>query len=504
MTFSNVTSSAFDVSWSSTGATYYSVDIYNTSTLVSLTGYPKTNTTTTSASPFGLSAGTQYTVAVSAGNTGGLGDSTISTQRTLYAARTPTFGTLTRGDGKISSSVTNYDTNWTFNGTASTGNFAWGTASGATRPFEVTGLTDNQETTVTVTTTRPDYAGGSATQTGSALATGLTPTFGTNTAASGGFSGSVTNYDSNYTWSLSTNSGNVSPTSFSGTGTTKTFSVTGLSSGGSATVTVTTSRPGYKGGSGTTTGTASSDVAPSGGSVGTPTLISGTAGRMDAVYAVNITAEATGTGTITKSYAWQYLNQQTSSWFAITDASGVAYTGTQYTLKYNENQGTVAMAGRYIRCQVTWTNSVGSQTHPSGTDTTTGTIQISAPTITGVTATLSLTAPYIVYRVYGYNFRSIQSKNSYGLTTPPGNTDANYTYSQSNNITIPITRQSSNGGDTYYYRLEVAAYDKIGTGIAPTSPFSGSSTVFTTTVRNTATNRTNSPINVYGNGSTIP
>lgn len=493
VTFSNVTSSAFDVSWSSTGATYYYVDIYNTSTAVSLSGFPKTNTTTTSASPFGLSAGTQYTVAVSAGNTGGLGDSTISTKRTLYAARTPTFGTLTRGDGKISSSVTNYDTNWTFDGTSSTGNFAWGTASGATRPFEVTGLTDNQETTVTVTTTRPDYAGGSATQTGSALATGLTPTFGTNTAASGGFSGSVTNYDSNYTWSLSTNSGTVSPISFSGTGTTKTFSVSGLSSGGSATVTVTTSRPGYKGGSGTTTGTATSTVAPNGGTLNNLSLRAGsTGGRIGAIYDVSINTEASGTpSSMTKSYQWQHFNNQTSSWNNIDNATNSSYT---IPWTYFVNGSERPMPGATLRCNVTWSNGVSPDQTVSSNS-----ISISSPTITGITVDFSDLDPYVVYRCYGYNFRSIGSTLTYGSTTPPG-TVGSTIYSSSTNTTIPITRQSGQGGTLFYYKLEVTPYSSVGTQVFPVAPYSAGTAVTTSTLRNTLANRNAGWINTYGTG----
>ena len=102
-------------------------------------------------------------------------------------------------------------------------------------------------------------SGGSfSTQTGAAL----TPTFGGNTSVSGGFTGSVTNYNASYTWGISTNSGSVSFGAPSGS--TYPFTVSGLGSGASATVTVTTSRTGYTGGSAQTTGTASVTVfAPS-------------------------------------------------------------------------------------------------------------------------------------------------------------------------------------------------------------------------------------------------
>ena len=84
----------------------------------------------------------------------------------------------------------------------------------------------------------------------------LTPTFGANTSTAGGFTGSVTNYNSSWpTWNISTSVGSVSWGTINGS--TYPFTVSGLGSGASATVTVTTSRTGYTSGSNTTTGTAS-------------------------------------------------------------------------------------------------------------------------------------------------------------------------------------------------------------------------------------------------------
>lgn len=71
------------------------------------------------------------------------------------------------------------------------------------------------------------------------LLTGLSAFFGSVTSTNNGFTVQVTNYDSSYTWSVSTTSGSVSINS-SGL-----ITVTGLSSNSSATVTVTTSKSGY-------------------------------------------------------------------------------------------------------------------------------------------------------------------------------------------------------------------------------------------------------------------
>lgn len=223
-------------------------------------------------------------------------------------------------------------------------------------------------------------------------------------------------------------------------------------------------------------------VAPNNGSV-TVALQSGTAGRVGAVYSVT-SATASGNPTPTVSgYQWQYYNLATDTWISISGA-----TSSTYTISYGSS--TYSDIGRTIRCAVTFTNGV-SPNLVTGSNN----ISVSNATITGVTATLSLSAPFIIYRVYGYNFQSIGSKNSYGTTTPPTNTDANYTISATSNSTIPITRQSSNGGDLNYYRLEVGAYGLL----SGAGAFSGYIT--TNIIRNNATNRTNSPVNIYGTGS---
>ena len=91
--------------------------------------------------------------------------------------------------------------------------------------------------------------------------TALTPTFGSNTSTSGGFTGSVTNYNSSWTtWNIATSAGSVSWGTPSGSS--YPFTVTGLSSGQSATVTVTTLRSGYNTGSAQTTGTAATLPSP--------------------------------------------------------------------------------------------------------------------------------------------------------------------------------------------------------------------------------------------------
>jgi hypothetical protein len=495
ITFSSITASGFTVSWSASGATSYNVDIKNASSGLSIGIYPVSGITSTSAVVSGLLNATQYTVYVTGVNSSGNGPQATASQYTnailSYSGNSNTGGTAP------SSSEHTYASSATVSGNTGSLTRTYGTWAGWSLATDGSGTTygPGYTTTILMNQSRTLYARwlanipGTPSVTVSRGPTNATAStnylvfnpvnFGTDTQSVLLEWGTTTAYSSGSS-SVSTNGGSYTTPANLSANTTYYWRARGYN-------------PLYSGYGTAQTGSIfipQAQIAPFNGSA-TISLLSGTAGRMGATYYVSA-ASASGTPTPSISgYQWQYFSLASSSWFNITNE-----TSSSYTLKYNENSGTIAMAGRDIRCLVTFSNGVSPNLN-----TGSNSVSISNPTITGVTATLSLTSPYIVYRVYGYNFQSIESKNSYGLTTPPGTTDANYTYSQAANSTIPITRQSGNGGDTYYYRLEVAPYDKIGTGSAPTSPFSKGTTIFTTTVRNTSANRTNSPINVYGTGS---
>ena len=80
---------------------------------------------------------------------------------------------------------------------------------------------------------------------------GLTPTFSSVNAEIEGFNFTITNFDSDYSWSVSASEGTAALDSNTGV-----VSVTGLTSGQSSTVTVNTSRSGYSNQSAQITGTA--------------------------------------------------------------------------------------------------------------------------------------------------------------------------------------------------------------------------------------------------------
>lgn len=248
-TASSITSSQATISWTSSNQSTYSLSIPGAPST------PYTGTTATSRTPTGLFSGTYYDATLTI--TSSTSDThTLSTSfTTLFTGLTPTFGSNTSGNQQFTGSVTNYDTSYTWIVNTTAGSFTWTSAAiNGTRTFTVSLLTNGQSSTVTITTTRSGYTNGSGSTTGSALLAALTPTFGSNTSTIDGYTGSVTNYDANYTWGISASSGSV--TWGAPSGSTRTFTVTGLSAGGSSTVTVTTSRSGYNTGSANTNASA--------------------------------------------------------------------------------------------------------------------------------------------------------------------------------------------------------------------------------------------------------
>jgi uncharacterized repeat protein (TIGR02543 family) len=201
----------------------------------------------------GLTNGTTYSIRLKAISSRGSGAaSTIVSVTPLAAALTPTFGTSTATSGGFTVQISNYSADYTWAGTATVGSVS---ISG-TGLVTVTGVTPATSSTATITTTRTGYTGGSAPVTAtSSLGTALTPTFGTPTATSSGFTVQISNYSANYTWAgTATAGGSVS---ISETGT---VTVTGIAVETSSTATITTTRTGYTGGSAPITGSSRPNV----------------------------------------------------------------------------------------------------------------------------------------------------------------------------------------------------------------------------------------------------
>lgn len=435
---------------------------------------PGTNTLSTYTPPSNfLSLGYQSPIRcrVTAVNATGSTAAFSNTATVLGAALTPTFGSNTSTAGGFTGSVTNYDAAYTWGIATSSGSVTFGSPSGSTYPFTVTGLSSSASATVTVTTSRSGYNNGSAQTTGTANAapspptinsfsatttsitlnfslganststrayingsfdgstastsytfaglqpgtaytlalfgyngvvqsstssggsystsTGaaLTPTFGGNTSVSGGFTGSVTNYNASYTWGISTNSGSVSFGSPSGSS--YPFTVSGLGSGASATVTVTTSRTGYAGGSAQTTGTATTQV-PVNTVAPTITPTSGTAGTT--TYSVNSVGTWTNSPT-SYAYQWQYQDQP-GVFLSISGA-----TSSSYSPPSNFFSGLFYASP--IRCRVTASNAGGA-----GTAAFSNTATVAAPAVAPSGGTVSIstnTGTYVVGSTITYS-----------------------------------------------------------------------------------------------------
>jgi titin len=166
------------------------------------------------------------------------------------AALVPTFGTPSSTADGFTVQVSNYNADYAWT-VAITAGSATISDSGL---VTVTGLTSGQSATATVNTTRAGYNSGSADVSGSA-ATGsaLTPTFDSPSSTADGFTVQVSNYSADYTWTVTTTAGSAT---ISDDGL---VTVTGLTSGQSATVTVTATRTGYDNGSAQISGSAVAD-----------------------------------------------------------------------------------------------------------------------------------------------------------------------------------------------------------------------------------------------------
>ena len=190
-----------------------------------------------------------YNSAISQTEAQAVYDNTKST----YQIPTPTFGTPTTTSNGFTVQISNYNAAYTWSGTA--------TSSGSvsisdTGLVTVTGVAPLTSSTATITATRTGYSNGTATVTAtSTTGAALTPTFGSTTATTDGFTVSITNYDAAYTWATPTvSAGTVAITST--TGATRVLTVTGLSPGASATITQNTSRTNYSNGTATVSGSA--------------------------------------------------------------------------------------------------------------------------------------------------------------------------------------------------------------------------------------------------------
>lgn len=248
----SVTSTSISIPYTQSYMTSYIIDVKYAGS--SISGYPLTVSSPSSPiTIIGLVSGRTYSISVTPRN----GENTEGTTANTSASTPslPSPPTITSSSSTTTSITLNFilGANSTSTRAYINGNFDGSTASTS---YTFLGLSPGTSYSLALfgyngTVQSSTSSGGTySTQFGPAL----TPTFGTNSSTTGGFFGSVTNYDANYTWGISTSAGSVVWSSPSGS--TRAFTVSGLSAGQSATVTVTTSRTGYSNGSNSTTGTA--------------------------------------------------------------------------------------------------------------------------------------------------------------------------------------------------------------------------------------------------------
>ncbi len=256
-------------------ATGYTVRISNYSNQYSWSG-TATNGATLSISNTGvvtisgLSAGQASVATISTTRSGyASGSSSTDSTAALQSALTPVLGTYTRTADGFTVTITNYDPSYTWSGTATRNGSVSFSGSQNNGLATITGVAPDTGSVATINTSRTGYQSGSvASNSTNSLAAALTPSVSGVTSSFSGFTFNVTNYNSAYTFSLSSTSGTA--TAGTPSGSTLPITVSGLSSSQSATVSISTTRSGYANGTSTRTGSAKSSAL---------TPISGTPGK---------------------------------------------------------------------------------------------------------------------------------------------------------------------------------------------------------------------------------
>jgi len=144
--------------------------------------------------------------------------------------------------------ITNYDPAYTWSGSATRGGSVSFSGTLNNGLATITGVAADTGSVATINTSRTGYQNGTvASASTNSLGAALTPSVSSVTSSLSGFAFDVTNYDSAYTFSLSSTSGTA--TAGTPSGKTLPITVTGLSAGQSTTVSISTTRSGYAAGS---------------------------------------------------------------------------------------------------------------------------------------------------------------------------------------------------------------------------------------------------------------
>jgi subtilisin family serine protease len=254
---------------------------------------------------------------------------TVNTSRTGYnsgsaasdpiasitgTALIPTFGGSNSTADGFTLQISNYDGAYSWSVTNSQNGTAVVSPTGL---ITVAGLSPGVSSTVTVATSRSGYAAGSATSdvSSSNLAPALIPTFINARPTLNGFTLQISNYDPSFTW-VATNSSNGS-VAIDGTGL---ITVSGLSSGNSSTVTVSTSRTGYLTGNATSVSISAKVVAKA---IPKKSSLPGT---LTAKSTIEVGKRLKGSTTISLNFAAKYAGKSATLELGIVKNGKVNYS----------------------------------------------------------------------------------------------------------------------------------------------------------------------------------
>jgi hypothetical protein len=463
ITFSSITATGFTATWAATGATTYNVDAFRSVSGAALTDtggftYPRNGTSATTATFTGLTGTLSHSMSVAGINSGGTGP-TFS--KSLAGTPAVTFGTNTSTSDGFTGSISNYDNTYTYTYTATnSATLTFGSISGSTYNFTVSGLAAGASSTVTITAAKATAFNGTGSTTGTATAAVPgTPTITFSSIGSATFTA---------TWSA-TGATSYNVQAFN------TINGNSLTDSGGFTYPR----------NGTTSTTATFNV-------------SGTIARTITVAGVN----SGGTGaTATKT-----INATGAITFASNTSTSDGFTGsvnnrdTNYSYSFSASSGTVTpgtASGSSFPFTVTGLAAGASSTvtatstrtdYFNGTGQTTGSATAAAtPNVTQITA-LGLgnaSAPYIRFTFTSTNAASLsimlyRSANEAGPFTQLENRSI-----QSTTGTRSVDFSSRNGTTSNYYYVDVIPYSSSGgTGTAGTLRTSrikrGSATTTTT------------------------
>jgi uncharacterized repeat protein (TIGR02543 family) len=307
--------------------------------------------TATSAIVPNLSNGTAYVFQIRAKNLFGNSAYSADASGTPLGAQTnPTFGPTTSTADGFTVNLTNYDATYTYGVpqiTVGSGNISVGTATGSNLPITVTGMTPGSVATFSIGNQKTGFSSGTGLASGSALNAAKVPVVGSIVTLTGGFTASVTNYDSAYQWNVSSTVGTAVINTQGG------ITVSGVNPSTAVELTVSTTRVGYAPGSSKTTVTTLAllkvfynGTRSTGGAA--PTDANSYASNASAVVLAN---PASGGLTLNGYYlaGWSLNSDETGQVYqpgaslalGLVDVTLYAkWTLTPYTVSYNANGST--------------------------------------------------------------------------------------------------------------------------------------------------------------------